>query len=171
MSRGTLGEFDKKTETEQFAWAVGLLEGEGTIFSKAEHGKRGQRCVALTSTDSDVVDRFAIVVGVGNVTGPYVQKEMYGRKRKPFWRWQCSAWDEVEPLLVRMLPFLCRRRKAAAMLLLSRPSRPYRLEVACGRGHPRSKENVRINKNGARQCLVCVRLTRDSARVTQGEDD
>src|SRR5439155_19636104 len=58
---------------EQFAWASGLFEGEGTITHCA-----GQLHVRLVNTDHEVLQRFAEVMQVGTVYGPYERRERDG---------------------------------------------------------------------------------------------
>ena len=94
------------TDTE-VAWTAGLFEGEGCIFQ----GKPTTILLQLTSTDEDVVRRFATVVGLGNFrkkkTGPLVN-------RKPQYLWGCSTGDALY-LLNRWLPWFGSRRTEKAL--------------------------------------------------------
>jgi hypothetical protein len=106
------------TEAEDFAWACGLFEGEGNIRNHMDaNSRRNVRRLTVGTTDLDVLERFASVVGCGKIRG--------GRERtnngKLMWRWECSHWDDTEPLLRRMLPHLGVRRRAAAEALLANP--------------------------------------------------
>jgi hypothetical protein len=82
---------------EEIAWAAGLFEGEGTITQNS-----GVVNLRVTSTDGDVLDRFAEVVGAGKVYGSYVYTRPDGCKRKPFYVWVCqgSAIEDVVRMLV-----------------------------------------------------------------------
>ena len=82
---------------DEFSWAVGLFEGEGT----------GQ--------DLDVVDRFAAAVGVRHVYGPYQSRDRKydGGLRKPFLYWVVEG-GEARLLGVRMAPWLGERHGRAS---------------------------------------------------------
>lgn len=89
-------------------WACGLFEGEGTIIIRPKL-RYTDISISLTSTDQDVVRRFAAIVSFGKVYGPY----QYG-KRKPFWKWNCDNGLHVTIILSWFLPdFMTRRRKRA----------------------------------------------------------
>lgn len=83
------------TSNAEFAWAVGLFEGEGTIHAgrKGPRGaSRSQRRLCLGTTDLDVLQRFHAAVGVGKIDGPRIVKD---RKTA-----ECLALlDRMEPLL------------------------------------------------------------------------
>lgn len=103
--RAAPGLFD--THDLDFAWAVGLFEGEGCIGTTKNH-----YCVRLTlvSTDEDVVRRFQHVVGFGRLNGPHKGQ---GPNSKPSWVWAKSG-QEAELFLAEMLPFMCERRASRA---------------------------------------------------------
>lgn len=95
------------------AWAAGLFEGEGSISvhtaTRSGHTYR-RLCIALGSTDEDVIRAFQRAVGVGNVNGPYGP---YPGSNRPCWRWQITG-TKAEAVLDRLLPFLGARRTARA---------------------------------------------------------
>lgn len=149
----------------EFAWAVGLFEGEGCIGHR-EETLRGEprvqldgtvtrtRELMLATTDLDVLERFhAAVGGVGKIYGP-TQRPPH----KPIWRWRCGKWADLAPLLERMLPLLGERRAEKARELLADPPRdPHAPRVThCKHGHPMEGENVLINA-GRRACRTCRR--------------
>jgi hypothetical protein len=104
------------TDESDFAWACGLFEGEGSITNHAdENSRRNLRRLQLGTTDLDVLERFQTIMG-----GTILKKPNKGVNR-PIWRWQLTHWDDVEPLLRRMLPYLGIRRRAAAEALLANP--------------------------------------------------
>ena len=90
---------------EDWAWASGLFEGEGS--SHVDRAQPNKRTLSVAITDKDVLDRFAMVMGVGNVCGPYQHKQW-----KPVWRWNISRLDEVERICREMEPWLGERRRA-----------------------------------------------------------
>lgn len=104
---------------EGIIWAAGLFEGEGSLTTKpapeAEPGTRGGWAMQLSSTDEDVVRRFASIVGCGTVYGPYTNKGRHAQGRwRPYWKWACQARDQVYGLLAKLYPFLGSRRRARA---------------------------------------------------------
>lgn len=100
---------------EELAWAAGLFEGEGAIVqSKAPGGRLGLR-VAIQSTDRDVLDRFAAIVGCGRVDGPYQRKSTNATTNcKPIFNWQCNANRMAYAVIIALFPWLGERRRAVA---------------------------------------------------------
>lgn len=90
------------------AWAAGLFEGEGSIGStpgRRPDSRRGLR-LQLSSTDEDVVRKFADVARCGQVAGPYVPRP---HQNKAVWKWSGSG-PAARALLVDLEPFLSERR-------------------------------------------------------------
>lgn len=132
---------DGPSRPEQFAWAAGLFEGEGSVIHRP--GLRGtNRGLALGTTDLDVLTRFVAIVECGRI-GAVPEKGV----NRPVWRWQVTRWREVEPLVLRLLPYMGERRQAKLRLLLedapSRRSRggwmPGESCARCGRSDRRHK--------------------------------
>lgn len=105
---------------EQIVWAAGLFEGEGSVsFRRLEKRAHRISCVMqLSSTDEDVVSRFADCVGCGRVTGPYRNRQWWHGEKvevgKPYWSWKCQACGAVYALLAKFYPFLGERRQKRA---------------------------------------------------------
>lgn len=136
------------SESVEFAWACGLFEGEGTIVVyDSKSSTRGK--LALSSTDEDVIRRFAEIVKVGNVTSRGVQGTI---AVKPSWIWNCSRRSEMVPFLERMLPLLGARRAAKAREVLALPHVVPNDEVfACGKCGGELTEGT----YGKRYCVPC----------------
>lgn len=49
---------------EDLAWLAGLLEGEGCFFLQRSSKDRDRVCIAVESTDEDVVARAAALMGI-----------------------------------------------------------------------------------------------------------
>jgi hypothetical protein len=144
------------SEQPEFIWACGVFEGEGCIGTFSERAGYWQRRVDVGSTDLDVIKRLHAAFGVGNLYGPHTVN-----RAKPFYVWRCHNWDDLGPLLERMLPWLCSRRRATAEKLLANPPRgPRRGQTHCKRGHPLAGpgSDVSLTSTGGRQCMRCVRL-------------
>ena len=93
------------------AWAAGLFEGEGTISRNNQ--------LVLRMTDQDVVQRFADIMGVGNV----VELHPPNHKAKgwaPFYSWSIQRRDEVKRILDMFLPYFGDRRAHKALDILDR---------------------------------------------------
>jgi hypothetical protein len=85
------------------AWAAGLFEGEGSVYAENQSGRRYLR-FCLSSTDEDVIRRFAEIVGVGKVYGPYA-----GTNKVRFdWRTKNAA--DAHDVAALLAPWLGRRR-------------------------------------------------------------
>lgn len=66
-------------------------------------------------TDEDVILRFAAIIGVGKVYGPYGYKNDSNRRRerhKQYWRWSVSDKEGVTTVAKMLLPFMGQRRSA-----------------------------------------------------------
>ena len=91
-----------------FEWAVGLFEGEGSLFKD----KRSNTwTLQLRMTDRDVVQMFADVMGTGGkVHDESNQPRRIAAGRKACYRWTCSRKAEVTRIITKMLPLLGDRR-------------------------------------------------------------
>lgn len=90
---------------EQFAWAAGLYEGEGSAHLRVQPRFFG---LSVTSTDEDVLRKLRRVLGVGNVTGPYTSKNPH---HKAFYRWSTTTFEHAQFAAAALWPHLCVRRQ------------------------------------------------------------
>lgn len=93
------------------AWAAGLFEGEGSISRTSV-----RRALQLGTTDRDVRDHFAEVMGVGKRW-----TQVRPGKRKPLHWWAVYAWDDCVEVLTLIRPYLGERRAERADDLLAHP--------------------------------------------------
>jgi hypothetical protein len=134
-------------DSRELAWAAGLFEGEGCI--RAHSQSRSSVQMTLAMTDEDSVRRFhRAVSGLGNVTGPYVQKEGW----KPAWAWRCSKFEHVQAIVVFLWYGLGDRRRAKCLEVLQRGRLASRV-LECS--HPRGKYYA---KGMCRACYDAARL-------------
>ena|SRR5215831_7995902 len=122
------------SETEDFAWAVGLYEGEGCASIRR---KSGTVIVSLTSTDRDTIERFHRIVGVGEIS-TYKPPP----PRKPLHQWQVSKSDKIVELLTKFIEsgYLSERRTEQAQKALDRAK-----EIKPQRSHRRAtKEQLAL---------------------------
>ena len=88
-------------------WAAGLFEGEGYIYTNADH----YRCIGIEMTDKDVMQRYAAVVGYGQLK----PRKTVPANRKQSWRWDIGKRSEVLRILKDFLPHFGKRRSAKAI--------------------------------------------------------
>lgn len=91
----------------EIAWAAGLFEGEGSIFANNNAGRK-YLGLNLSSTDEDVVRKFAVIMGCGKVYGPYYEKN----PSRPRYSWHTKSKADGVQAAVLLEPFLCERRLA-----------------------------------------------------------
>lgn len=145
----------------ELAWAAGLFEGEGSIYTTGNKGIT----IALASSDLDVVTRFANILNfpiklrltkgkVSNITGlPY--KDMY--------EWRTSRFEFCQAAIALLWIWLGVRRKQDAIACLSlaktghkSPNTGWDLtKTACPQGHSFDMANTYIDKKGCRICRKC----------------
>lgn len=104
----------------EWAWATGLFEGEGSIYSmdrtKDGHHQLPVMRLSLQMTDLDVVERFFRIVECGGISKP----RRFGRPHhKTCYAWCVSRRSEIERLLLEMLPMFGERRGAKARSTLA----------------------------------------------------
>lgn len=111
-------EIDRLKAAVDIAWAAGLFEGEGSIqLWQDTKSERSYPRLELSSTDQDVVLRFAGILG-GAIYGP-IERE----NRKPFWRWTATG-ERARSALAVLAPQLGARRTARMDDVLARADVP-----------------------------------------------
>lgn len=114
VARNTVTRNNRRSEAKwgcymdgAWAWAAGLFEGEGSIVT----GRKGRLVqLWLRTTDLDVLQRFAEIVGAGNITvvklRPCHTKQQYS--------WCIGDVQNVGRILTYMRPWLGTRRGVRA---------------------------------------------------------
>lgn len=105
----------------QFAWVVGLYEGEGTCFLVTHKpGKKnaGQKVpmIALEMVDPEPLERAMKITGLGRFNGPY--NRVNHLSTLPHYRWVICAQSQVVQFLDLAWPLLSERRRAQALPVL-----------------------------------------------------
>lgn len=100
------------SELIDYAWAAGIIEGEGTLsLHKIKARKNSWRVVvSVTMSDFDVIDKLHKVFGVGTVRERPPQKVGY----KPLKEWAVQNQAGCFEVLLRIMPHLGDRRLAKA---------------------------------------------------------
>jgi hypothetical protein len=102
------------------AWAAGLFEGEGCFSMQRRYGRGAGSTrhvilsATLSTTDEDVIRRFAAAVGMGNVSGPREPN----RGQKLVWYWSVTG-QKIERLYALLEPGLGERRRTRYAELLA----------------------------------------------------
>lgn len=87
------------------AWAAGIFEGEGTVFTRVG---TGSPILQINMTDLDVLESVRDILG-GKIYGPYLRTNAF--QKKPRWDW-CQSGEEAHETVQRLLPYLGTRRQA-----------------------------------------------------------
>lgn len=103
------------TPESEFAWAVGIFEGEGCISINRTVGRHGTPLLSIrlrvAMRDEDVVRRFRAAVGIGEV----VRRRQSVAHYEPLFWWSAQRREDVVALLERFLPYLGTRRRAKSL--------------------------------------------------------
>ena len=142
---------------DDIAWAAGLFEGEGCISVGSKRRPTHAPRVSLSTTDEDVVRRFAVIVRCGRVSGPH-RKGKY----KPFWLWKTGTFEHFQYIVCLLWYWLCnrRRQRAKEILFIVGPIKSGLNKTHCPHGHEYSEGNTKWGmKRGhkSRYCVICHR--------------
>ena len=118
---------------ENLAWAAGLFEGEGSIYPPLNR-------LTLSSTDKDIVEKFAALVGCGIIDELKPHPGKLGKKTQ--WRWYCGRQEYSQALLAAFWPWLGSRRKAKAEEFLKRMATAWRNKASKGEKNGNAKLTI-----------------------------
>lgn len=98
----------KINDITKWAWASGLIDGEGTFVKRSKKKGSLEIWCSIKMTDEDVLNRLYTLIG-GTFKGPYnnYTKDHY----KPYWRWAVYKRDDVINTIEHIYYFLCQRRR------------------------------------------------------------
>lgn len=151
------------------AWAAGLFEGEGSFLltRQSTARRRGYLNLKVTMTDEDIVRKLHRILGVGRVTGPFVNAGDPGHW-KPHWRWDARGRAALvivsDPLFTNHLGARRRGRLYEILSFIEQQPAPEKnpRSTHCSRGHEFTPENTlrTTNRKGhnVRVCLACRRI-------------
>jgi hypothetical protein len=109
------------TKEQQFAWVVGILEGEGCFKIHPSRKTNSKEYfypqVEVNMADEDTIRRIHEFSGIGNVQGPYVDKR--NPTYSPMWRWSVQKHQDALKLMKEVLPFMSARRSTKIKEILS----------------------------------------------------
>jgi hypothetical protein len=106
----------------KYAWAAGILEGEGcfSIFHR-KTASQNHKTLAIhcEMTDEDIIVRLYCVFGVGNVlTRENKTTRVDGRSRKKTWIWSVQNHAGIHHVCQHILPHMGKRRTSKIKELL-----------------------------------------------------
>jgi hypothetical protein len=111
---------------EDYAWAAGFYEGEGSIAHHCRNGRLYKPCevriVISQSGGGDaakLLERFRDIVGCGKVYGPYTPS-IHNLGKKPLWRFAVSKHEYVQAIAAMLWPWLSERRRTQIVTCLSK---------------------------------------------------
>ncbi|MGY3482276.1 hypothetical protein ACVW1C_000159 [Bradyrhizobium sp. USDA 4011] len=120
----------KAIDPIMLAWAAGIIEGEGSIYSNVRtqlptRGRNMHHRVRVVMSDRDVVTRLRDVFDIGRVV-PYSNTQGLGKKQ--LYRWEAARRADVVAVCDEIYPFMGERRRAQIdrlrALLLANPAVP-----------------------------------------------
>ena len=163
--------FDAHSNELEIAWAAGLFEGEGCIVASRKNRDNSGRYVRLQmvlgSTDRDIVERYARIVGASR---PLTTRERPEHPNHRTMHYSYIYGKECLPVIEMFLPFLGERRRAKALEALALGSElglANGAKTHCPQGHEYNTENT-YNWHSQRRCRACWRIQnqkRKEARV------
>lgn len=91
-----------------YAWAAGVLEGEGTFSKHKRKGRNNTISFAIhcEMTDRDIIERLKKIFGVGTIC----KRDRNDGKRKISWCWSVQNHAGIFEVLLRIRPYLGERR-------------------------------------------------------------
>ena len=98
----------------EFAWAAGFFDGEGYICARRGERRKSdpsritytQIILDIAQKDRRVLDRFAQIMGVGRVYGPYRNGLAGGNATRCAFRYMLTKSSHVQDVVAKMRPWL-----------------------------------------------------------------
>lgn len=102
--------------THSVEWAAGIIEGEGSFrFHKFKNRKNSYSVgIQVSMIDEDTLNKLFDVLKVGAVRGPY-----FNKAKSPMWTWAVYKQTDVFDLLIKIGPYLSKRRVQQATPLFN----------------------------------------------------
>jgi hypothetical protein len=174
------------------SWSAGLYDGEGSTYLLEHRSHENYKIAEARITQAsasgvpEVLSRFAQVVGLGHIYGPYVSDDA----NLPVYRWSACVFAEIDLMLERIWPWLGAVKRVQARLVRdvmhSQPALPRgrpewgNRKTHCIRGHEYATSRIRPFKARAggspprdsHQCLQCAReIARERRRKRRSAAD
>jgi hypothetical protein len=154
-----------------FAWAIGLYEGEGTVGIYGSGSGRTRRArMSIGMVDRDVVEKFHSIVKVGRV----ILKKSNHPDHQDVWHWQIGKREQILDLLLKIIPFLGHRRQDQAQIVIDeiqellgrQQEKENNVSPECGfkSDNPTQTGKIHHLKKGEIPCKGCRQLAREYQR-------
>lgn len=104
-------------ENCKYAWAAGIIDGEGSLVLFTNEKKKDKVFLAISvyMTDYDIICRLKEVFPNSNITGPYKRNNP---NHKDQYLWKISNQAGMMDCIKRILPYLGERRTKQAHMVL-----------------------------------------------------
>lgn len=98
-------------DESDYKWAAAIIEGEGTFrfYSLKNRPKTKSIGITVKMTDLDVLEKLQKILNVGKINGPIVRGT-----NKPIWDWSVQNQKGTFNTLIRIMPYLGKRRLVRA---------------------------------------------------------
>lgn len=106
---------------EELAWVAGFVDGEGyfgltnTAGRPTDQRRYKSPKLTISQCDRRVLDRVHESLGCGNITGPYVKKNI---KWRPSFTFHVSGFETTQAVICQLWPWLSPVKKEQAKNVL-----------------------------------------------------
>ncbi len=106
---------------EGFAWAAGIMDGEGHFGMNRTIGKNQKHCrpiVSIGQVDRRMLDRFQKIVGMGKIYGPMGSYGKDTANKQPYYKLEIYGFEQVQALLAILWTWLGQVKRDQAIQVL-----------------------------------------------------
>jgi hypothetical protein len=104
---------EEVVDREELAWAAGLFDGEGCIFTANSQSRYGYPRMSMGQNDPEVLQRFASAVEAGTV----LIRGTLTSAGKEHWVYRCTQWRDVQAIVAKLWPWLGSVKRAQAKVV------------------------------------------------------
>lgn len=143
-------------KTGEIYWLAGLLEGEGYFCISIKANKCPQYTLGVSMTDSDIVSKASLILlGKRRITSfanSVGCKEVYEAR--------VHGDLAIQWMMTLYSLFGKRRQKKIKEIITHWKSYKDKFRFCRKMGHPLIGSNIRLDKNGYKNCLTCKNIRR-----------
>lgn len=108
-------EEELKKLPEQWLWAGGVYEGEGSLTRNNTKAKTAAQ-LSISMKDKDVIEKLLLITGRGHLQGPYIRDNP---KWSAMYRWSVYNREDIFFILKGFWETLSQRRKEQALKVMN----------------------------------------------------
>lgn len=97
-----------KCKEQERAWAAGFFDGEGSVGLHVNNKKKRLQVSISQSNGPELLERFARVVGVGKVRGPYGP---YSPNQQPYYQYMSYGTEDTIKIFETIGGYLCTEKR------------------------------------------------------------